>query len=33
MAFEIFVIGLVILAVFLMLSSVKVVGQGYEFTV
>ena len=33
MGFELFVGGLVILAVFVMFSAVKVVPQGYEFTV
>lgn len=33
MGFEIFVAGLVVLAIFLMLSTVKVVPQGFEFTV
>ncbi len=33
MGFELFVAGFVVLAIFLMLSTVKVVPQGYEFTV
>lgn len=33
MGFELFVAGLVVLAIFVMFSSVKVVPQGFEFTV
>ena len=33
MGFELFVAGLVVLAIFIMLSAVKVVPQGFEFTV
>ncbi len=33
MGFELFLAGLVVLAIFIMFSAVKVVPQGYEFTV
>jgi len=33
MGFELFVVGLVVLAVFVMFSSVKVVPQGFQFTI
>ena len=33
MGFELFVAGLVVLAIFIMFSAVKIVPQGYEFTI
>ena len=33
MGFELFVAGFVVLAIFIMFSSVKIVGQGYEYTI